>query len=310
MNSETMNNKTTNSETTQNAKTNKILKIVIGILCFVVIALGTLLYLESKDKSKMVDQKEILINDKDNLIRELTNLKEEYAELQTNNDSLNYALTNEREKIELLLEKVKNTDARNLQKIRDYEKELGTLRAIMRGYIVQIDSLNTINQQLISENIEIKGRVHEIERKHEEISLHAEELTTKVQEGSVIRIRGMVAQGMTKKDKNTEKASNTTHIRTCLTLIENSIAQRGIKTVYIRVKGPDGIILTTNENYFFDVGGEQIIFSASRDIDYQGDEIELCIYYNFGNAKVMKGIYEVTAYMDGKSIGAAQVRLK
>jgi len=298
------------SETTKNEKTNKILKILTGILCVAVIVLGTMLYMESKDKGKVIEEKEVLTYDKENLIRELNTLKDDYALLYTNNDSLNHALLNERQKIELLLEKVKQTDARNLQKIRDYEKELGTLRAIMRDYVGTIDSLNTLNQQLISENIEIKEQVHEIKRKNEEINQRAEELTTKVQEGSVVRIRGLAAQGMTKKDKVTERASNTNHLRTCLTLVENSIAQRGIKTVYIRVKGPDGIVLTTSENNFFDVDGEQIVFSASRNIDYQGDEIELCIYYTFGNAKVAKGIYDVTAYMDGKIIGTAQTKLK
>ncbi|MDR1198748.1 MAG: hypothetical protein LBK94_07005 [Prevotellaceae bacterium] len=291
----------------RNNKTATILKAVTGILCIAVIILGALLYLESKSKKETVI---VLTNDKENLITELNGLKHEYATLQTSNDSINQALLQEQEKIELLLDKVKKTEAGNLQKIRAYEKELGTLRAIMQNYIVQIDSLNTVNRQLVSENIQIKEQVQEITRKHEEVTQRAEELTTKVQEGSVIKIRGMSVQGITKKDKDTERASRTSHIKTCITLVENSIAQRGTKTVYIRVKGPDGIVLTTNENNLFDIDGEQIIFSASRDIDYQGAEIELCIYYTFGDVKVAKGVYEVTAYMDGKSIGSSQARLK
>ncbi|MDR0421071.1 MAG: hypothetical protein LBH30_06465 [Prevotellaceae bacterium] len=292
---------------TTNSKTTTTLKVITGILCIAVIVLGALLYLESKSKKETVV---VLTNDKENLISELNGLKQEYATLQTNNDSINQALLQEQEKIELLLEKVKKTEAGNLQKIRAYEKELGTLRAIMQNYIVQIDSLNTINQQLISENIQIKEHVQEITRRHDEVTQRAEELTTKVQEGSIIKSRGMSVQGITKKDKTTDRASRTSHIKTCITLVENSIAQRGMKTVYIRVKDPDGIILTTNENNLFDVDEEQIIFSAARDIDYQGTEIELCIYYTFGDVKVAKGVYEVTAYMGGKLIGTSQVRLK
>ncbi|MDR2653355.1 MAG: hypothetical protein LBC68_13800 [Prevotellaceae bacterium] len=295
------------TKTVKNDKTATILKVITGILCVAVIVLGALLYLESKSKTEKV---EVLTNDKENLISELNVLKQEYSTLQTNNDSINQALLQEQEKIELLLEKVKKTEAGNLQKIRAYEKELGTLRAIMQDYIVQIDSLNTLNQQLVSENIQIKEQVQEITRKHDEVTQRAEELTTKVQEGSAIKARGMTVQGMTKKDKDTGRASRTGHIKTCITLIENSIAQRGMKTVYVRVKGPDGIVLTTSENNLFEVDGEQIIFSAAREIDYQGAEIELCIYYSFGDAKVAKGVYDVTAYLDGKSIGTSQLRLK
>jgi hypothetical protein len=285
----------------------KTLKIVIGVLVAVIIGLGAKLYLDTKENKQT---QAVLTSDKEELLQKLESLKVEYNELQTNNDSINEALLREQEKIELLLEKVKKTEAGNLSKIRAYEKELGTLRAIMKNYIVQIDSLNTLNQQLVSENIEIKERVQETTRKYEEITQKAEELTTKVQEGSVIKARGMSVSGMTKKDKETDRASKSSHIRTCVTLVENSLAERGNKTVYVRVKGPDGIVLTTNENNLFDVGGDQIIFSAAREIDYQGSEIELCIYYNFGDAKVAKGVYEVTAYLGGKAIGTGQVRLK
>ncbi|MDR1552142.1 MAG: hypothetical protein LBS69_01600 [Prevotellaceae bacterium] len=295
------------TKTVKKDKTATILKVITGVLCVAVIVLGALLYLESKSNTETV---EVLSNDKENLITELNLLKQDYSTLQTNNDSINQALLYEQEKIELLLEKVKKTEAGNLQKIRAYEKELGTLRSIMQNYIVQIDSLNMLNQQLVSENIQIKEQVQEITRKHDEVTQRADELTTKVQEGSAIKARGMTVHGKTKKDKDTERASRTTHIKSCITLIENSIAQRGMKTVYIRVKGPDGIVLTTSENNLFDVEGEQIIFSAVREIDYQGAEIELCIYYSFGDVKVAKGVYDVTAYLNGKSIGTSQLRLK
>jgi uncharacterized protein (DUF3084 family) len=295
------------SKTTNKSTTATILKMVIGVLCIAVVVLGAMLYLESKDKNETVT---VLTTDKDNLIKELDELKQEYATLQTNNDSINQELLREQQKIDLLLEKVKKTEVGNSQKIRAYEKELGTLRAIMQNYIVQIDSLNTLNQQLASENTQIKEQVQEITRKHDEVTQRAEELTTKVQEGSAIKARGMTVQGLTKKDKDTQRASRTVHLKTCLTLIENSIAQRGMKTVYIRVKDPDGVVLTTSDNTLFELESEQIYFSAEREIDYQGTEVEVCIYYSFDKAKVAKGVYAVTAYLDGKSIGTAQVQLK
>ena len=257
-----------------NSKTAIIFTIITGFLCIAVIVLGAMLYLESKDKKEKVI---VLTSDKDNLIKELDELKQEYSTLQTSNDSINQELLREQEKIELLLDKVKKTEAGNSQKIRAYEKELGTLRSIMQNYIVQIDSLNTLNQHLVSENIQIKEQVQEITRKHDEVTQRAEELTTKVQEGSAIKARGMTVQGLTKKEKDTPRASRTAHLKTCITLIENSIAQRGTKTVYVRIKDTDGVVLTTSENNFFEVEGEQIIFSAAREIDYQGTEIEACI---------------------------------
>ena len=81
-------------------------------------------------------------------------------------------------------------------------------------------------------------------------------------------------------------------------------------TVYIRVKGPDGILMTNGGQQVFTAGGEQMIYSASREIDYEGSEIEVCIYFNPEGAKFTKGVYTVDAYTNRGLLGTAQIYLK
>lgn len=100
----------------------------------------------------MIEMEKVLTDEKDSLVNELSNLMFQYDTLKTNNVSLNAKLEAEQNKIKSLL----TIQTSNAQKIRLYKKELATLRKVMKSYIVQIDSLNTKNIQLTTENIEVR----------------------------------------------------------------------------------------------------------------------------------------------------------
>ena len=125
--------------TPQNNKSdnpNKGLKVTVIVLAAVAVVLAGVFAYVWIDRQKMIDD---LTIDKQNLTNELIELQGEYAQLSSNNDSLNVQLDREREKVSQLLDRIKQTDAANRSKIRQYEKELGTLRSIMKHYIFQID---------------------------------------------------------------------------------------------------------------------------------------------------------------------------
>ena len=77
-----------------------------------------------------------LNDEKQDLVSELEQLKSDYDSLSSDYDSINSQLDTSRAEVAALLEKIKSTDATNRAKMRQYEKELGTLRSIMRNYIV------------------------------------------------------------------------------------------------------------------------------------------------------------------------------
>ena len=115
--------------------------VLIGVA---VILAGTLAYVWWQ-KSSLVNE---LTIDKEELTQQMIDLQNDYASLSSDYDSINSQLDSSREEVSQLIERIKKTDAANRSKMRQYEKELGTLRSIMKSYIVQIDSLNTLNQNL------------------------------------------------------------------------------------------------------------------------------------------------------------------
>lgn len=287
----------------------KKLKTIIGVLAALVVVLAGILIYVMSQKSGLKEEVQVLTVDKQSLAEQMTQLQNDYAALSSTNDTINTQLEVEREKVATLIEKLKKTQANDQAKLRKYEKELGTLRSIMKSYIKQIDSLNQLNISLKQEASEARQQAAASDNKYKALKTTTDELTKQVDKGSVVRGRGLSLVAINSRGNETNRSSRVTQFKTCLSLVENSIAQTGLMTVYVRVKGPDGILMTDGSQNTFTAEGEPLIYSASREVDYQGAEIEVCIYFNPGT-DVTGGAYTVEAYTEKGKIGTAQLYLK
>ena len=288
-------------------KTRKGLKIIAIILSLITALLVAVLIYVRSETIKIVAE---LNTEKDELVVNLENLRGEYNALQSSNDTLNAQMELEKHKVELMIEKIRRTDATNRARIREYEKELGTLRDIMRSYLRQLDSLNTLNIQLREETFTAKAEAQQSREKYESLVQTTDDLAQKVEQGGILKARDVVITGINKKGKDVTRSRSTDKLKTCFTLLENSIAERGVRTVFIRVKGPDGILMTQSHDNLFPVGGEQLVYSDMREVDYQGSDIEMCIFYGGNNEQFAKGAYTVEIYTGGGLIGSGQALLK
>ena len=280
-------------------------KVMYALIAVAVLLAGALAYIWYQ-KSSLV--KELTI-EKQELTEQMVALQNDYATLSSDYDDINLQLDSSRLEVQMLIEKITQTEATNRSKIRQYEKELGTLRSIMRNYIVQIDSLNTLNKQLTADAAAARREAAESRRKQEELSKTVESLSGQVAAGAVIKARGLRMEAYNSSDKVTDRSSRVVRLLTTLSLVENDLAPTGPVRVYIRVKGPDGILLTNDTQRTFEVDGEPMICSASREVDYQGKEVELSIYLNDITGYV-KGIYTVEAYTDQTRLGSAELMLR
>ncbi|PKP07403.1 MAG: hypothetical protein CVU10_07640 [Bacteroidetes bacterium HGW-Bacteroidetes-5] len=280
-------------------------RLVIGMAVVAVILAAVLAWIWV-DRSGIINE---LTVEKEQLTTAMYELRDDYQSLNTNNDSLNAELAREREKVEQLIERVQKTEATNRIKIRDYEKELGTLRSIMRSYIMQIDSLNTLNITLRKDVAIARDEVKQTLAKYDDLQTTADEYAKKVEIGSVLKGRGFILTAINSSDKDTDRSSRTAKLKTCLNLVENSIAVKGPRRIYIRVKGPDGILMTNSQQQVFTSAGEQMIYTAVREVDYQGSELEVCIFFASSHSYV-KGVYNVDVYTEEGKLGSTDLLLR
>ena len=294
------------SKRSDNGGASKSMRTAAIALGVIAAALAVVLGVMMVKKNALVKDLNI---DKQNLTNELIELQGDYDAITTTNAALNDSLAVEKEKVGQLIERLQKTEATNRAKIRQYEQELGTLRSIMKGYIRQIDSLNTLNVSLRNEATAARREAQESKRQYEDLRTTTDQLSAKASAGAVVKGRGFNLVAINESNKVTDRSSRSRKLRACMSLIENSIAELGWRTVYIRVKGPDDVLLTDDSGKVFTCGGEQMIYSASREVDYQGEEVEICIYFNAAQG-FEKGKYTVDFYTDETRLGTAEMILK
>jgi hypothetical protein len=280
-------------------------KLIYGLGALAV-TLAVVLAVVWYKNSSLVKELEL---DKQALTQEMIQLQNDYATLSSDYDSINHQLDSSREEVSQLIEKLVKTEASNRSKIRQYEKELGTLRTIMKSYIVQIDSLNTLNKKLTADAAAARKEAAESRRQSEKLSKEVEQLAGQVATGAVIKARGITLEAYNASDKVTDRSSRVTYMMASLSLVENALAETGPVRVYIRLLGPDGAMLTGDAPTEFEVAGEKMLCTASREVDYQGAEVDMSIYIN-RIPEYVKGHYVLEAYTSQGALGTADLMLR
>ena len=282
------------------------LKTALVLLAVAAAALAAGLAWTWNQKSSLVNELE---GEKAELAQQMLSLQSDFENLNSDYENINSQLDTSREQVALLIDKLAKTEATNRAKIRQYEKELGTLRSIMKGYIVQIDSLNTLNKRLTADAAAARKEAAESRQANENLTRQVENLTGQVAAGAVIKGRGLHIAAYNGSDKVTDRSSRVKYLVATLTLVENEIAERGPVRVYVRVKNPEGLILLNNASTDFTVGGETLSASASREVDYEGQEVEMSIYIK-DVGEFTKGIYTVEAYTTKALLGRSELMLR
>lgn len=285
---------------------NKLLKTVLfvatGILLVAAIVLGVLLM---QSKQQNTEMQELFAIEKEELESEYSNFAMQYDELKIRitNDSLQVKLEQEKLRTQQLLEELRKTKADDAAEITRLKKELKTVRAVLRSYVMQIDSLNTINENLKKENRRVNERYKEASRQIDALSTAKEELTEKINLASQLDAMGVKITAIRKNGKETEKLKRAKQLRVNFTITKNITATTGEKVVYIRIMQPDQELLTKSMSNTFTYENREIGYSIKKNIEYTGEEQEITMYWDIEEF-LQPGTYRLFIFADGVMIGS------
>ncbi|MBV6484453.1 MAG: hypothetical protein KFKLKKLM_00959 [Flavobacteriales bacterium] len=293
---------------------NNVNKILVGLVVLLFGFCGFLIW-QNMELKQVITEKEIVYVDvsteRDNVKAELEEMLAQYNALETTNGEIKAELEAEKAKIEELLKNIKNKD----WTIHKLKKETETLRTIMKGFVVQIDSLNTVNKELRAEKEVVQGELKSERNKTESLTKEKENLTNKVTIASYLKTVGLKTYGVRVKGDNTgkenDKAKRIDKIRTEFTVLKNEITPPGDKWFYVRILTPDGKVLSekTDDSNKFDFNGVKGLYTSKKQINYQNQEIQVTIDWK----KIEEfpiGEYNVEVYADGVDIGKTKFTLK
>jgi len=291
---------------------------VIWIIVIVIVAAiaGYFAWDNSSMKAEydqLAKEKEIM---KVELESELSSLMIEHEQIKTEYGQLSDSLA---VKDSLIMSNAKEIkDLLNYKwEYRKVKKKLDRLRLVARTYVNQMDSLYTVNNELVEENKVIKAKYHEEKALNKNLNKEKAQLSDKIEEASVLKAYNITAQAIhikkTGKEKMVTKARRTKTIEVCFTLSKNVVIEPGQKDVYVRIARPDNKILTPGvaEEYVFPYKGEQIQYSIYEQVAYDNEARPLCLRWikKYENIEMQTGVYEITVFANGEEIGSTSLEL-
>jgi hypothetical protein len=288
--------------------------IVITVISVLVIGGGIAFYLmyqnlQSKNQAitEMSQQFEL---EKEQLTDEYSQLALQYEGygLRIGNDSLANLLDAQRYKVQRLLEELRTVKASNVKRINELKNELGTLRAIMRQYVIQIDSLNALNTQLRTENKVVTQRYTEEQLKTSALVEEKKALTSKITLASILEARNITVESLTEKGRKATKISKTAQLKFNFIINKNISASTGEKFIYLRILQPDETPLVKKNDNVFLFENKYINYSARRPIEYEGEEVAVTIYWDVEEF-LQPGTYRADIFADGYIIGTSKFNL-
>ena len=291
---------------------NSTSKVLIIVIVLETVALGWLIWDKfNQAKKSNILSKELIQSKSEKAVieEELQTMYKQYDGLKTNNQELNEQLEKEKEKIIETLKQLKNVKRSNYAKIKQLQEETETLKTIMKDFVKQIDKLNIENKRLNTENSAIRQNYNNQVAKTDTLLSLKDSLSNQVKKAKVLKAENITIQTLNKRDKSTKRARKLKKVKICFTIDDNVLAKKGSRYAYIRIAGPDGIILMSNESGMFNYQGKEIAYSSKRHLTYEGDKTEVCIFWT-ANTEQLEGKYDVDIFMDGNQIGEQYFTLK
>ena len=295
--------------------------LIAAIAVIIALVIGFFFILRSQ-RSELEEEKAVLVNQqRDIMDEELTKLAAEYdiqykklsagqgeQKFSLATDSLISQILAERAKVEQLQKELKASKATSAKRIDQLSREVTTLRNVLRTYVVQIDSLQATNERLRAENTEVKENYNRVTSQAQQLSSEKAHLSDRVKLAAKLDATAISVTPIDKRGKHTKTLSKVVNLQIRFTISKNVTAEVGEKTFYCRITQPNDELLVKAGAGTFAFEGKQIPYSIRREIEYNGEETPLVMYWPVEES-LQSGTYQLRIFADGNLIGSASFSL-
>jgi hypothetical protein len=214
--------------------------------------------------------------EKENVMKDLQNLKDTYDAAIAENTSMSDELIAERQKVVGLMAQLEKSkgDASSLSK---YKQQFLGLQTKMKDLLQQVDVLKKENQVLTTNLDSTKVVLSDSKNYNQVLVGQNEELSKTVEKGSKLSLLNLKTATFklrsSGKQIETDKASRVDMLKISFTIAENSIAKSGDKTYYVQVIDSKNNVLgdkiTTN------FGDKSLTYSFTTTVKYENKTVDV-----------------------------------
>jgi hypothetical protein len=286
--------------------------VLYGVLGLLVVVLAVAVYLLidtrknlSVVSADLAEKTEYFRVERDSLEGELRKIYVQYDSLETDNLEIQVEMKEQQQKIDRLIA----IQADDAYKIKMYKREMETLRSVLRSYIVQIDSLNMMNQELMAENKQLRNTEMRLTSEKEQLEKDKTQLEEIRDLATTLQASEINLVLLNKRDKETNRIRSTVKVRIDFLLRANKVTPAGEKAIVLRIIRPDEVVLGSPEMVMVELEEEQVPASASRVVTYENEDLPVSIFWT-NDGEIVPGEHTVELYTEGKLIGASVFVLK
>ena len=282
------------------------LVIFIALIAALVAVSAFLVWMNLQQKTEMKEMVELMEFEKEQLEDEYEELAVQFDGYQTpdiHNDSLVQLLSQEKQRVQDLLEELRITKVTNARRIAELKKELATVREVMVSYVHQIDSLDRTNKRLVAENKQVKQQYQEAARQAQQLEEERTQLAEVVSRASMLEISHFEMIALDKRDRKSTRYNQIQKLQFDYTIGRNITNKPGMKTLYMCITRPDGEVMQKSVNDVFKFENSEIAYSVSKDFEYAGEEISGSLYWLVEEI-LQIGWYNADFFVDGELIGS------
>jgi DNA repair exonuclease SbcCD ATPase subunit len=198
------------------------------------------------------------------------------------------------------------------------KKKLASLQEISQKYVRQMDSLYTVNRELVAENERIREEYQAEKRVNTNLTRRNDELTGKVNLAATMKIHNLTASAVrfkgNSKEATTDRANRAERIMVDFTVAQNDLVEAGTKVFYLRIADPTKVVISkgSGDEYSFTSNGESLQYTEQVRFNYDGKDAAVRAYYiKPSGIEFMPGRYYIDVYeQGGKLIGQTSLELR
>ena len=286
--------------------------VVISVISALVLVVLGLVFMNLQQRTEIKEIVEQMEFEKEQLEDEYEELAIQFDGYQTpdiHNDSLVQLLSQEKQRVQDLLEELRITKVTNARRIAELKKELATVRQVMVTYVQQIDSLDRTNKALVKENKQVKEQYQQVARQAQQLEEERTQLAEVVSRASMLEIGSFTVTALNKRDRKTTVFSQIMKLQFDYTVARNITCPPGMKTMYMRLTRPYGELMQKSLDNVFAFENGKIGYSVFKDFEYEGEEVSGTMYWTVEEI-LQEGMYNADFFVDGQLIGSFPFTLK
>lgn len=292
------------------------LVVAAAVIAAFIMGLGVFIFQQNKklDEAMLRTEELMLENQQLELANQYEELNSSFQQHEGqvqlfHNDSIRAEYEAAKNKVEELTAELKRRDRLSSERIAQLQKEIATLRGIMKHYVEQIADLNQENQQLRTENQTLASKANRLESQVQSQTKVNKELTQRMELAEKLNVTAVSIQALKSNGKREKNITKAKQLAVSFTIPQNNSTPVGRKSIFLRITSPEGNLLQGNGITFpYDNG--RVEATAQKDIEYEGAEISGITIYWDNNTALNPGTYKVELFADNYRLCSLDFQLK